>query len=145
MPSGSAKRTLRGRPEYPQAWSLEPIIRIMAINLPFTCTQVRHELGEYFAFIFNSFGAMTVSDVSPMLSAFTTGQRNKIEVITTNYMHKGGTRLFDDVVLSMLPNLKRLVLRDLSAMDDRGKEQTLQAFQNSSKNEKAWIEILDIC
>ncbi|CAN9342946.1 unnamed protein product [Alternaria sp. RS040] len=57
--NGDEKSPLWGRSLEQKIWSLKPIKQIMAINLPLACTQIRRELGEYYAFTFNSFGAVT--------------------------------------------------------------------------------------
>ena len=146
MPSGNGQRMLRGRPNHQQAWNLKPMTQILAMNLPLACSQIRRELGQYFPFTFNSFGATTSPGISLMLEPLTTGQRDKIEVITTNYTHASRkTWQYDYVTLSTLPSLKLLVLRDLGTMDDEEKDRTFEDFQNGIKNRTVKIEILDIC
>jgi hypothetical protein len=51
--NGDQKSPLWGRSLEQKIWSLKPIKQIMAINLPLACTQIRRELGEYYAFTFN--------------------------------------------------------------------------------------------
>jgi hypothetical protein len=116
------------------------------MNLPLACSQIRRELGQHFPFTFNSFGGTTSPGISLMLEPLTICQRDRIEVITTNYTHASRkTWLYDYVTLSMLPSLKLLVLRDLGTMDDEEKDRTFEDFRNGIKNGTVKIEILDIC
>jgi hypothetical protein len=118
----------------------------MAINLPLACTQIRRELGEYYAFTFNSFGAMADVGVGPLLHRLTSAQRHKIEVLTANHAYPIENKIsYYDHIFTLVPNLKRLVLRDMSAMSAQEKKNTIGRLRAACNNKEMKIEILDIC
>jgi hypothetical protein len=144
--NGDQKSQLWGRSLGQKIWSLKPIKQIMAINLPLACTQIRRELGEYYAFTFNSFGAMADVGVGPLLHRLTSAQRHKIEVLTANHAYPIENKIsYYDHIFTLVPNLKRLVLRDMSAMSAQEKKNTIGRLRAACNNKEMKIEILDIC
>ncbi|CAI9625353.1 unnamed protein product [Alternaria burnsii] len=144
--NGDQKSPLWGRSLEQKIWSLKPIKQIMAINLPLACTQIRRELGEYYAFTFNSFGAMTDVDTGPLLQQLTSAQRHRIEVLTSNHAYPIENKIsYYDHIFTLVPNLKRLVLRDMSAMSAHEKKKTIDRLRAVCNNKDMKIEILDIC
>jgi hypothetical protein len=127
----------------------------MAINLPLACRQIRVELGEYYAFKFNSFGVTDTNTSDEVLSRaslwepLSSGQINSIEKITTNYIFEFTPHRFNKHLgLSRMKNLKLLVLRELdrwfTEMDADEKEETLEAFRKEIGNEALEIVFLDL-
>ncbi|CAN9345476.1 hypothetical protein CUC08_Gglean007998 [Alternaria sp. MG1] len=144
--SGDQKSQLWGRSLGQKIWSLKPIKQIMAINLPLACTQIRHELGEYYAFTFNSFGAMTDVGTGPLLQQLTSAQRHRIEVLTSNYAYPIENKIsYYEHIFTLVPNLKRLVLRDMTAMKAQEKKNTVDRIRAVCNNKEMEVEILDIC
>lgn len=140
------KSPLWGRSLGQKIWSLKPIKQIMAINLPLACTQVHRELGEYYAFTFNSFGATTDVGVGPLLHQLTSAKRHRIEVLTANHAYPIEDKIYDySRIFALVPNLKRLVLRDMSAMSVQEKKNTIDRLRAACNNKEMKIEILDIC
>ncbi|KAB2106887.1 hypothetical protein AG0111_0g4785 [Alternaria gaisen] len=144
--NGDHKSQLWGRSLGQKIWSLKPIKRIMAINLPLACTQIRRELGEYYAFTFNSFGAMTDVGTGPLLRQLSSAQRHRIEVLTSNHAYPIENKIsYYEHIFTLVPNLKRLVLRDMTAMKAQEKKNTVDRIRAVCNNKEMEVEILDIC
>jgi hypothetical protein len=156
MSSGS-KVVCMARPASQFAWSLEPITKIMALHLPLVCRQIRSETGKYFAFISNTFGAVQPDFFSQLVARLTLEQKSHIEVAKMNFAWNrnpfGQQRPYMVTaepgcsfrVLLELPNLKRLVLRDLSSMNETEKEHLVREFKKLPRFERFEVEIQSIC
>jgi hypothetical protein len=152
-----SKVVCMGRPASQFAWRLEPITKIMALHLPLVCRQIRSETGRYFTFKSNTFGAIMPEHFSQLVERLTPEQRSMIEVAKMNYywtkrpFRQRRARMVTAQagcpfrVLTDLPNLKRLVLRDLSSLDEKERQQLVGQFRNLPVFERLEVEIQSIC
>jgi hypothetical protein len=143
--------TLVGRPAAQLAWKLEPIAKIMAINLPLVCRQIHAETGTYFTFKYNSFGSIHSSGFSALLQRLGKEQIEQIEVVKMNFVRDSD--IFWWIAeewrpyrrLLTLPKLKHLVLRDLSTMNKAQKKAVVKELKKTMRFENLEVEIQSIC
>ncbi|KAF1912559.1 hypothetical protein BDU57DRAFT_522911 [Ampelomyces quisqualis] len=148
----SGKRVmLVGRPASQLAWKFEPIHKIMALHLPLVCRQISAETGNYFTFKYNSFGTIHTNDFTVLLGRLGSEHIGRIEVVKMNFVRDSdifrwtADKWFPYRRLLKLPNLKRLVLRDLSTMVEPVKEAVVKELKKSGRFENLEIEIQSIC
>jgi hypothetical protein len=138
-------RTLQCRPNHQQTWYLKPVTLLMAINLPLACSQIRCELGQFYPFTHNTFGASTALDLTTMLGDLTNGQSNWIEVVTTNYTYTSSRKWLERyLMLCVMRRLRLVVLRDEDGMNEELRERTIRNFQEGIGRDGVKIEIVDI-
>jgi len=121
LPSNEKKKRLGCRPPHQKTWEMHPL----------TCRQIRCDLGAYYPFIHNTFGATVLAGFHSMLHRFTIGQRNRIELVVTDHEHYPTGRwlwIREYIMLCGLPRLKLVVLRDVSGVGEREREVTRRTF-----------------
>lgn len=155
--SRGSKIMCMGRPASQFAWKFEPMTEIMAFHLPLVCRQIRSETGKYFTFKFNTFGSTMAADFSQLVARFTDDQKARIETVKMNFDRRDATfsRSVPYLVtvqpgspfrtLTLLPSLKRLVLRDLSTMNEVEKERLVIDFKKLPEFKRLEVVIESIC
>jgi hypothetical protein len=155
--SRGSKIMCMGRPASQFAWKFEPMTEIMAFHLPLVCRQIRLETGKYFTFKFNTFGSTMPEDFSQLVARFTDDQKARIETVKMNFVRRNNTFSHSTPylvtvqpgspfrILTVLPSLKRLVLRDLSTMDEVEKERLVMDFKKVPEFERLEVVIESIC
>lgn len=140
-----------GRPASRFAWKLEALSKIMALHLHRVCRQLRSELGRYFIFKHNTFAMVEPQLFSYLLDSFTNKQKAMIEIIKMDVTESKSLLEWIDSSYFPLrchnfpPNLKRMVMRDLSGMDAPQREDLISAV-SAIPAYKAWkLEIESIC
>jgi len=131
LPGNDKKKRLGCRPPHQKTWEMHLIPERLAINLPLTCRQIRCDLGAYYPFIHNTFGATVLAGFHSMLHRFTIGQRNRIELVVTDHEHYPTGRwlwIQEYIMLCGLPRLKLVGLRDVSGVGEREREEIRRTF-----------------
>lgn len=151
LPSGLRPVVCMGRPNYQLAWNLKPIAQIMALHLPLVCRQIRSETGNYFAFKFNSFGAMEPIYFSLIMNNWTAEQKNNIEVVRVNCVRARPSASHETFVghiwqrrLKELKKLRLLVLRDMDGLSPQEVDGVVCAFREAAGNDALRIEVVRI-